>query len=76
MARIIFVLVFLGFFALNVFQEKGLKARGLETGGERPVAKWLFALGKLSTLICWAAAFAQALGLNLRIVAVSPALQK
>ena len=52
-----------------------MKARGLETGGERPVAKWLFALGKLSALICWAAAFAQALGLNLRIVAVSPALQ-
>lgn len=60
---------------LNVLQEKGLKARGLETAGERPVAKWLFALGKLSTILCWAAAFAQALGLNMRVIAVPPGFE-
>lgn len=70
MVRIIFIAVFLGFFALNTAQEKGFKARGLETDGERPVGKWLFVLGKLSTVLCWAAAFAQALGLNMRIIAV------
>lgn len=75
MIRIIFIAVFLGFFALNTLQEKGFKARGLETGGERPVPKWLFALGKLSTLLCWAAAFAQALGLNMRLIAVPPGFE-
>ena len=64
--------MFAGFFLLNTLQEKGLKARGLETDGERPVAKWLFVLGKLATILCWAAAFLQALGLNMRIVAVPP----
>jgi len=73
--RIIFITVFVVFFVLNTLQEKDLKARGLETAGERPVAKWLFALGKLSTIICWAAAFAQAAGLNLRIVVVPPGLE-
>ncbi|OGR62584.1 MAG: hypothetical protein A2X30_08085 [Elusimicrobia bacterium GWB2_63_16] len=75
MVRIIFVGVFLGFFALNTLQEKSFKARGLETDGERPVAKWLFVLGKFSTILCWAAAFAQALGLNLRLVAVPPGFE-
>lgn len=75
MVRAIFIAVFLGFFALNTLQEKGFKARGLETDGERPVAKWLFALGKLSTILCWAAAFAQALGLNMRFIAVPPGLE-
>ncbi len=75
MVRFIFIAVFLGFFVLNTLQEKGLKARGLETDGERPVAKWLFVLGKLATVLCWAAAFAQALGLNMRLVAVPPGLE-
>ena len=75
MTRIVFIAVFLGFFVLNTLQEKSFKARGLETGGERPVAKWLFALAKISTLLCWAAAFAQALGFNMRIIAVPPAFE-
>lgn len=75
MVRLTFILVFLGFFALNTMQEKGFKARGLETDGERPVSKWLFVLGKLSTLLCWASAFTQALGLNLRVVVVPAGLE-
>jgi len=75
MVKIIFIGGFLGFFALNTLQEKGLKAKGLETGGERPVAKWFFVLGKLSTLLCWAAAFAQAIGFNLRLIAVPPGFE-
>lgn len=75
MARIIFVVVFIGFFVLNTLQEKGLRARGLVTDGERPVGKGLFALGKLSTILCWAAAFAQACGLNLRQAAIPPGLE-
>ncbi len=75
MVKIVFIAVFLGFFVLNTLQEKSFKARGVETGGERPVSKWLFALAKVSTLLCWAAAFAQALGLNMRIVHVPPALE-
>ncbi|MDD2805620.1 MAG: methyltransferase [Elusimicrobiales bacterium] len=75
MVRLIFITVFLGFFALNTVQEKGFKARGLETAGEQPVSKWLFVLGKLSTLLCWAAAFVQALGLNLRIIVVPPGFE-
>ena len=75
MVRIIFIGVFLGFFALNTLQEKGFKARGLETDGERPVPKWLFVLGKFSTILCWAAAFAQAAGLNMRLVAVPPGFE-
>jgi len=75
MIRLIFIAVFLGFFALNTVQEKGFKARGLETDGERPVGKRLFVLGKLSTVLCWAAAFVQALGLNLRIIVVPAGLE-
>ena len=67
--------MFLGFFVLNTVQEKGFKARGLETDGERPVPKWLFVLGKLSTLLCWAAAFVQAMGLSLRIIVVPPGFE-
>ena len=76
MVRFIFIAVFVGFFVLNTLQEKGFKARGLDTEGELPVAKWLFVLGKLSTLLCWLAAFAQALGLkNLRIIVVPPGFE-
>jgi len=75
MVRIIFIAVFLGFFALNTLQEKGFKARGVETDGERPVGKRLFILGKLSTILCWAAAFIQALGFNMRVIAVPPGVE-
>ena len=75
MVRLIFIAVFLGFFALNTLQEKGFKARGLETDGELPVSKWLFVLGKLSTLLCWLAAFLQAVGLNLRVIVVPPGFE-
>jgi len=75
MARIIFIVVFIGFFILNTLQEKGFRARGLDTGGERPVRKGLFALGKLSTILCWAAAFAQACGLDLRLIALPRGLE-
>ena len=70
MERIIFIVVFAGFFVLNTLQEKGFKSRGVDTSGERPVGKGLFILGKLSTLFCWAAAFAQACGFNLRSAAL------
>lgn len=75
MAKTVFIVVFLGFFALNIVQEKGLKARGLDTAGQRPVAKWLFALAKLSTILCWVAAFLQAIGLNMRLINVPPAAE-
>lgn len=75
MVKIIFVGVFLGFFALNTLQEKGFRAKGLETDGERPVAKWLFVLGKLSTILCWAAAFAQAIGFDMRFISVPPGFE-
>jgi protein-S-isoprenylcysteine O-methyltransferase Ste14 len=75
MVRLIFIAVFVGFFVLNTLQEKGFKARGLETDGERPVSKWLFVLGKLSTVLCWLAAFVQAVGLNVRIIVVPPGFE-
>lgn len=76
MARLIFIAVFIGFFALNTLQERGFKARGLDTEGALPVGKGLFKLGKLSTLLCWAAAFARACKPDLWGVPVPPRLEQ
>lgn len=72
MARLIFGAVFLSFLLLNALQERGLKRRGLDTAGARPVDRRLFALGKLSTLLCWLAAALQASGVDIRMTAVPP----
>ena len=75
MVRIIVAAVFVGFFILNIFQERGFKTRGLETMGRKPVDGRLFAAGKFSTLLAWLAAFLQACGFNMRIVAVPRQLE-
>lgn len=75
MARLIFIVVFIALFALNTLQERGFRKRGLDTDGERPVDRRLFLLGKVSTLLCCLAAFAQAIGLNVRLVVVPRALE-
>ncbi len=68
LVNIVFITVFILYFVTNTLQEKMFVKKGHTTGGNLPVDKRSFAIGKFSVLLTWFGAFLQAIGVHLRMI--------
>ncbi len=66
--NIVFITVFILFFVTNKLLEKMFVKKEHNSGGNLPVDKQLFAIGKISVLLTWSAAVLQASGHNIRMI--------